>query len=53
MVQLREVDREDLEEQKALDEKFKAEKQDRLEEFQERLKDAKSNKNFQDVLNEY
>lgn len=53
MDELKELDREDEEEKKALQDKYEAEKRDKLLEYEEMLKDAKNGASFDQILQQY
>lgn len=53
MDELKELDREDEEEKKALQDKYEAEKRDKLLEYEEMLKDAKNGSSFDQILQQY
>ena len=53
MGELKDLDREDEEEKKALEDKYEAEKRDKLLEYEEMLKDAKNGASFDQILQQY
>ena len=50
MEELKELDKEDEEEKKALEDKYETEKRDKLLEYEEMLKDAKNGASFDQIL---